>query len=56
MFSERKERLDWQLVAEVEPLVVEAGFVGLREERLLLGHLHLFDQLISLRRLGLGIQ
>ena len=25
MFSERQERLDWQLIAEVEPLVVEAG-------------------------------
>ena len=25
MFSERKERLDWQLIAEIEPLVVEAG-------------------------------
>ena len=25
MFSERKERLDWQLIAELEPLVVEAG-------------------------------
>ena len=25
IFSERSERLDWQLIAEVEPLVVEAG-------------------------------
>ena len=25
MFSERKERLDWQLITEVEPLVLEAG-------------------------------
>ena len=25
MFSERQERLDWQLIAEIEPLVVEAG-------------------------------